>query len=742
MGRERAGPALLTILVLLVALLYPTLFMSRELAPEAALRAAPPWRQQWGPRTRPSPLLVDAARELGPRLAAIARDGVEVALWNPLIGGGREGWLGLPREGGAPLSLAAALLARPGRAWTALVTLELLASFAGAVLVLRRLGVSGWGGAVGGIAFALSGAAASSWLQYQGSAVALAPLVLLPAMIGDARAGWRTAAWGLAVPVAVASGPGALAVLAAAAAAEVILHHGSEGAGRRRLLAVTGVLAGTLVATPMLWTRAHAGEGGAAPSPLVSAPLPGPRALVVPFPEGDPAEQPAIATRWRQPSAQGVGYVGWVPLALAAIGVTALPRRPRALVLGLLLVAAALAFLPTDVLAGRAWTGRPFALLALAVALLAGAGASGVLDRVHPSLRGWMGALLASVVALSLFPAAAHRLPMAARAEAQLAAPIDAAILGDGSRVLALLDAMPADVGAALAIADVRAASLRLEPIYARLLGASANGEVGIPRALDPALARLGARWILEPLPLRLVSGEVFSRLELVERAVVAHDARVARIAVVVPAGATRLGLPAGARGKVWLRRGGHARILDEDATLVGESEQWRWLAVPDGWEEGAAVVEVADEATRRLEHMPLAWDRSGLRVAAESNELRVWEWRQAAPFASLVAADNAGPAGTVRVTARRPGRLAVEVEATAAARLEVQLKYRPALWHATVDGRSVASEPCDQVWTAVPVPAGRSSVVLEAALPRWVWAAPLLGVVVLGAVALARRTQ
>ena len=742
MRRDDAGPALLTILVLLVALLYPTLFLGRRLAPEAALRATPPWRQQWGPRTRPSPLVVEAARELGPRLAGIARDGLATALWNPSIGGGREGWLGSPREGGAPLAVAAALAARPGRIWAALVALEILASFAGAALVLRRLGIAGWGGAIGGAAFALSGPVASSWLHHQGSAVALTPWLLLPPLLAAANVTRRVAAWGFAALVAIACGPAAMAAIAAALVAEIFLAPPRGEGGRRRLGVAVGLAAGILAAAPLLWMGAQAGEPGAPAPAVAGVPLDGFRALVVPYPKGDPADLSTIAARWRQPTERGVGLIGWLTLGLAAVGVAAVGRRQRALLLAILLVTLILNFAPLDALGPASGEGRPFALMALALAVLAGAGAAHLLARARPLPGTAAGVLLTAAVVLPLFPAAAHRLPMATDEDASLVAPFDAARLGDGSRVVALLDTMPPDIGAGLGIADVRASSFRLEPTYARLLGAPVNGEIGIPRALDPSVARLGARWILEPQPLRLVSGEVFSRVEVVEESVAEQDARVVRVIVDVPPFATRLGLPAAWKGTVWLRQGTHGRILDGDATLAGESAQWRWLSVPDTWGEGPAVVEIHDKSTPNDVHLPIAWDRSGLRVASEGNELRVWEWRLATPFVSFGAGDGGGPtpAAALELVERRPARVVVDVRAAAPGRLAVQVKHRPALWHATVGGRAVATEPADEVWTGVPVPAGRSTIVLEAALPGWAWTASASGLLCLAAAVLARR--
>ena len=218
---------LLVSAVLLITLLYPALFLGYRVAPEASLKSFPPWRSLWGPYPNPSREAVRAATHLGPRLAAIARDGTDAALWDPWIGGGRPGWLAAPEEGGAPLPVAAALLARPGWAWTALVALELGAALLGTWWALRTLGLAEWPAAVGATAYALSGAAAGAWLSWRGSALALGPLALAVAL-APVTGRRRVAAFAAALLALAASGGPAVAFVALAAAA-MTLRPGPRG---------------------------------------------------------------------------------------------------------------------------------------------------------------------------------------------------------------------------------------------------------------------------------------------------------------------------------------------------------------------------------------------------------------------------------------------------------------------------------------------------------------------------------
>ncbi len=98
------------------------------------------------------------------------------------------------------------------------------------------------------------------------------------------------------------------------------------------------------------------------------------------------------------------------------------------------------------------------------------------------------------------------------------------------------------------------------------------------------------------------------------------------------------------------------------------------------------------------------------------------------------------GAGGRVEVAASAPAALDLRVDTPQAALLVIQIKHRPALWRATVNGTRVASERVDFVWTGVSVPAGASRVVLRAGLPFAVWFSTCAGILTLVALAWPRR--
>ena len=415
-------------------------------------------------------------------------------------------------------------------------------------------------------------------------------------------------------------------------------------------------------------------------------------------------------------------------------------------------------------------TQRPFGVLALATAALAALGARWLLDRVPPGWRAGAGAVVCVLLMIRMIPPAAHRLPYADASGALLASPLRPAETAGGVRLAALLDTIPPDVSATLGVRDVRALDLRAEPRYARLLEEGADGELSPSHLLDPSLAALGAALILEPLPLRVVSGEIFSRIETAPLTLTARSGRTAVYAAPVPRGATRVGLPAPMQSSVEVRlegpRGQH--VLAADSTLAGESSAWTWFAVPRGRAAAQAELTVT---SRRLwpPGLAVAWDRSGLRLERESLGVRIWSWDLATPVASLASEIVEGsparaepgavtlPAGSLAslgsvapvtgghtaVDEARPGLLRVSVTAPAPALLLAQVKYRPGLWSATVDGAPVETVRADGVWTGVPVGAGGHAVALRARLPLRVWlvsAAALLGA--LGLALLGRKER
>lgn len=143
-----------------------------------------------------------------------------------------------------------------------------------------------------------------------------------------------------------------------------------------------------------------------------------------------------------------------------------------------------------------------------------------------------------------------------------------------------------------------------------------------------------------------------------------------------------------------------------------------------------------------------LLWDTSGLLLLGERGGARTWLATSARPmaFVARALAPEGGVAPTdpltVSVAAERlpavaaataPGatqvhvahvattRVAAQVHSEAPRLLVMMIKHRPSLWHARVNGQSVASEVVDGLWTALVVPRGTSFVEMEAHLPIWV---------------------
>ncbi|HQT93455.1 MAG TPA: hypothetical protein PLB88_00690 [Thermoanaerobaculaceae bacterium] len=754
---------LLVSAVLLVTLLFPALFLGYRVAPEASLKSFPPWRSLWGPYPSPSPEAVRAATHLGPRLATIARDGTSAAIWDPWIGGGRPGWLSAPEEGGAPLPVAAAFLARVGWTWTALVALELGAALLGTWWALRTMGLAEWPAAVGATAYALSGAAAGAWLSWRGSALALGPLALA-LVLAPLTGRRRVVAFAAALFILAASGGPAVAFVALAAAA-VTLRPGPHGRVRAWSAALAATVIVCAVMLPRIWLDRAGWETGAAETrPQPPPPIDAWRDLVTPSlePQGS-AAWPAGANL--RPEAGNPGYLGLAVLILAAVGAALAPSRERGLWLGVASASAVIAAAPSALLARAGLSHRPFGVLAVAVAALAAYGVSALIQRAP---RGWpagaVGGAAWLLVAVSMLPGAARRLPFAPGSENGLQAPIPHTVATGSDRVAGLLGTMPPDVGAAFGIADVRASSFPHEPRYASLLGAARGGDLPVSRALDPEIARLGARYLLEPLPLRIVSGEIFSRTEPAD---LAAEGEPGRFRATVPPGATRLGLATSTETgmRAWLESPSRSLELEPDTALRSESGEWRWFAVPAGFPSGGATLVLQGPGGAVRAAPDAAWDSSGLRlVAADERGIRLWAWDQARPFVFLATGVQAGgrkaPADPRTVTAGaasllrfaglaghgtvaasvQSSRLEARVRCDRAALLVAQVKYRPALWRATVNGGVAATTRVDGVWTAIEVPAGTSRVVLEARVPVWAWAFAGGGLAVLALLSLPGR--
>jgi hypothetical protein len=737
-SRGTALPSLV-LLALLAALLYPALVLNLRIAPEASLRGLPPWRIQWGPAPKPSRVAAEAATRLGPRLASIARGGLGGALWNPWLGGGRPGWLASADEGGAPLALVASLVARSGWRWTALVTLEIGFAFVLVYCLLLRLGLERWPAAIGGIAYALSGAVTGSALTWQGSALALGPLALLPAVTPTRSRVHAAAQWTAVLAVLVYCGPAALPFIALAVTLVVFAPIVTGGRRSWVGLALAALLVSALL-LPRQWLVQAGGEVGAAPARAVpEAPVTDLRAFLTP-----PAGAAQNGARGWDPSAPGA-FLGAVSVALAVLGLVTAPRRAAAFWLAVVLASVAGVIVPTPALAAVGLSTRPFGSLALATALLAGLGAAALLRRTNGGARALVGSALVLLVAVNLGKNVARSLPFASAQDADLVQALPPVLTAPGTKIAGLLRTLPPDIGATLGLTDVRAQSFSREPKYAALLGSSQDGELPVVRILDARLAGLGASFLLEPLPLRVVSGEIFRRAEQAEAPLVASGpARgLLRYRVDVPPGVSRVGVSS-ARGEAVhavLERADRSSALAADGTLATESEAWRWFAVPRSWPAGPAMLVLAGAESRAEATAVIAWDASNLRLAAEEHGLRVWEWDGALPFAQLVAlADGASAEGAVRVLSRSAARVELEAVSARPAVLVVQIKYRPTLWRARRNDVPVSTAEAAGVWTGIPVPAGRSRVVLAAVVPARIWLPALTALAVVLAMSVWRR--
>jgi len=723
------------LLGLLVAVLYPALLLGNRIAPEASLRGTAPWREQWGPHPQPRPAAVRAALVMAPRLTHLAAHGLEGALWNPYLGGGRAGWLASPAAGGAPLAALAGLAARPGWAFTALVASSVAVAFLATAWVLRRLGLSPWAAVTGALAYTLSGAVTSALLEPSGSAAALGPLALVPALGSGGRGLRRVAAWGAPAVLLAWSGAAAIPFAAVAVALAALRDP-------RRAVATAGpVLAAGLVAvaslTPRLWLASAAREPGApAPTARMAAPLDSALALLVER-QVDPALR-VVATGVQPPSTATAAFVGVPVLLLGLLGLARLRRGPDLLWPAAALLAGALAAAPAPVLAALGLAERPLPVVAFAIAVLAARGCEWLLQHLDEGPgRLLAGAAACLAVGARLLPAAAAHLPFAPAGEATLPSPLPAAACADGSRVAALLDAMPPDSAALLALRDARAADLSAEPAYAAALAAGADGRLTASDALDPGLAGLGVRWLIEPLPLRVVSGEVFAGVDVQPAVRIAALPGRAEYAVGHAAGTFRIGLPTDALavGSVAVvGPEGEVRLV-EDGSLAGETTAWRWWSLPRAAADRLVLAcELAGGAAPP--GIEVALDRSGLAVAGESLGARIWRRDDARDLATVAPAGGA-EASLLEVSVRR---VAVQVEAVTDVTLTILVKHRPGLWRATIDGAQAATTAADGVWTTVAVPRGTHRVVLEASLPTPSWVVSAAALVVLGAAGLAGR--
>uniref|UniRef100_A0A7C2NAN1 Uncharacterized protein n=1 Tax=Thermoanaerobaculum aquaticum TaxID=1312852 RepID=A0A7C2NAN1_9BACT len=167
-----------SLLVVVLVLFYPAFFLGQVLAPQAALWSYPPWSELGGPNPSLHQPTNRLAFSLAPRLALIQREGAAVALWNPYIGGGRIGWLGMAADGYGPFSVLAALFARDVQHFQALALCVVIFSFAGMFHLARRY-LAPCPAVVSALVYTLSGPVVSAWLDVPGTVAVVVPWLLV-----------------------------------------------------------------------------------------------------------------------------------------------------------------------------------------------------------------------------------------------------------------------------------------------------------------------------------------------------------------------------------------------------------------------------------------------------------------------------------------------------------------------------------------------------------------------------------
>lgn len=685
-------------LLLLMVVFYPSLFLNRVLAPQALLWNVPPWSQLGGPNPTEQKALEEPVRTLVPRLALVQRYGWRVALWNPFVGGGRPGFLALGAEGIGPLALGASLLFSPPYQFNGLLLLHLALAFWGVYLLARRY-LDPQGALLAGFVYALSGPVLSSWLTAAGSAMALGPWLWLAAL--------SPTSWWAPVPLAlcILSGgscwPYVVGFLALAAWA--CQAHGWRLTKAFRLFwLATGAVVLALPSLYLAWFGVE--KPGAWWLQAKAQPRPNFASLFL------PAEELPLGRPWV--------FVGAVTLLLAALGASKLlPLQKMAL--WALALSLPLVFAPASWLPSFVGAFRPSGILALGVALLAGAGSQHLLALLPPGGRLWPTAGILAALLLRLVPAQASWLLWESRQRAQLPSPWTGELGQAQEPVLPLLTLLPPDTAALLGLADLRAGSLAGEPLYRSLLRPGADGVVTFSRIADPLLADLGALWLLEPAELSLVSAELFSKLQLD-----LASRQDGEFVLSVPPRATRLGLKIpGQPPFLQVVREDQRWILKPDKALAEENAGWHFYLIPSPMPAGRA--RLLSPSPLPATSLTLAWDCSGWDLEGERGTLRLWRQRFARPLAAWM--DDGVP--PPMVLSWQPGKLLLRTQREKAGELVLRLKFRPALLRLFVDGKPLPAEKGPGVWTTVKVPAGEHVVRAQWALPPGVLWAPLVGV-------------
>lgn len=683
--RRAPFPAAATALLLLalVTVFYPSLFLGHVLSPLDTLFEVPPWRGLHPTVGAANPSLEPVAVRTLPAVLELRRDGLDRAVWDPSRAGGGPGllrWqLGLLWPFGLPGNL---LLDEPFLV-NGMALARLAVAFAGSFLLLRRIGVADLAAAAGAAGYALSGPLVTRWAEPAGAALATLPLLLATVVHPRGAAEpWRR------LPVAAAAW---LAFLASGDAAVVVVGSGvtlavavaTRPPRLSRLLpqAVAAALAAAVLAPSFLLSAAVPAPARPSAPPSLGAETF--RLLVDPFAWGSPR-----ADTYQPPQGfEGFPYqdaclaVGWVVLALAAVGAAAGGRTGLRWLAAAAAALAAIGLPPVGRLLATLPGVDPAALpelagfAALAIAGLAAIGLDRLLGLRHSRRWRAAGGLVAVSVVLQGGFLAGHLWAHLPESRARLrATPAVERVVSrldplEGWRVVALLDALPPDTPAAFGLEDLRSAA-PVHPDYRALLGAvDPQSTSGASLRVNPATADLrhplldllGTRFLLEPPGLRLVEFELGQdTLEVEPRNRLAGplgpDTLVQEL--VLPPGCSRLALHAtsGGRevtGSVEVRLVPLAPDADPSAWTLDAArlavDGLAWLDLPGSERRPvAARLEVRGETRGRLwlratgdpralegvlrlagraldVDLAPSFDTSGYAVLSDGADLRVW---------------------------------------------------------------------------------------------------------------------
>ncbi len=710
--REFPGAAAGLLLLMLVTVFFPSLFLGRVISPVDTLFDAPPWLGDRRASEAANPTLEPVAVSALPAALELRRDLFATAVWDPYRGAGGPGTLRWDRGLLWPFGLPGLLLLDEAYLVNGMVMVRLVVAFVGLTLLLGTTGVRGIAAAAGGAAFALSGPLVTRWADPGGAALATLPLLLFAVEhVRSAASPWRRMPiLGLAWLAFLAAGDPPTTALGGVLAIGLGLR---PGAPRRpgRLSAQLGAPAAAAAILAPAFLLAALTPSGQLPAPVRGWGSNVLSLLVDPFAWGSPRSDtylPPIGLG-SVAFADACLAVGWVTLALAAIGTIVGGRRSRGWTIGVAAALAALAFGPVGrivaVLPGVDGAGlaRIAGLAALGLAGLAAFGLDRLLQLSAASWRSTAGGLIAAAVVLEggflaghLWP---HLTPGRARIGATPAIRVAASLLDplDPWRAAPLQDALPPDTATVFGIEDVRGSGPP-DSAYRRIFEeidpqASIAGELRLNAATadlrHPLLDLLGVRLLLEPPQVRLVEfglGQDTLEVEPRDRVVGPLGSEPLVQELTLPEGCSRLGLHATDRGgtvagtvTIGLEAVDRAAPLGSwrlDATALAR-DGLTWLDLPAAVDQHRHVrLRVRAEVTgslwlRATSHegslagqltrggralgldLAPSFDTSGYARLYEGADLRLWENRRALQRAFAVRRVVAGDLETL--TAARP---------------------------------------------------------------------------------------